>query len=191
MHKLLSLFAIIVSSVAVAAPVEYEIDPSHTYPSFEADHMGISVWRGKFNKSSGKVTLDKEKGQGTVAITIDLDSVDFGHPTMNTWARGEALFDTERFPPATYTGKLEGFVAGAPTQVVGQLSLHGVTRALNLKINSFKCIPHPLHKRDLCGADATTTFNRDDFGLDAGKSFRFRMDVTLRIQVEAVAVKSD
>ena len=73
--------------------------------------------------------------------------------------------------------------------VVGQLSLHGVTRSLDLKINSFKCIPHPLHKRELCGADATTTFNRDDFGLDAGKSFRFRMDVTLRIQVEAVALK--
>ena len=188
MHKLLFLFAIIVSSAAIAAPVEYEIDPSHTYPSFEADHMGISVWRGKFNRNSGRVTLDKEKGQGSITITIDLDSVDFGHPTMNTWARGEALFDTEKFPPATYTGKLDGFVAGAPTQVVGQLSLHGVTRALNLKINSFKCIPHPLHKRELCGADATTTFNRDDFGLDVGKSFRFRMDVTLRIQVEAVAV---
>ena len=194
MHKLFFLFAISIScvaNVAGAAPVEYEIDPSHTYPSFEADHMGISVWRGKFNKTSGKVTLDKEKGQGSIAITIDLDSVDFGHPTMNTWARGESLFDTERFPPATYKGKLEGFVAGAPTQVVGQLSLHGVTRALDLKINSFKCVPHPLHKRELCGADATTTFNRDDFGLDVGKSFRFRMDVTLRIQVEAVAVSSN
>ena len=90
---------------------------------------------------------------------------------------------------STYVGKLENFVAGAPTMVAGQLSLHGVTRVLNLKINSFKCIPHPLHKRELCGADAIATFNRDDFGLDAGKSFRFRMDVTLRIQVEAVAVK--
>ncbi len=189
MQRLFLIFAMFFSSLVVAAPIEYEIDPSHTYPSFEADHMGISVWRGKFNKNSGKVFLDKEKGDGKVEIAIDLDSVDFGHPAMNAWARGESLFDTGKFPAATYTGKLASFVAGAPTMVVGQLSLHGVTRLLDLKINSFKCIPHPLHKREICGADATTTFNRDDFGLDAGKSFGFRMDVTLRIQVEAVAVK--
>ena len=189
MHKIFIFLAVIFSGIAVAAPVEYEIDPNHTYPTFEADHMGISIWRGKFNKNTGKVVLDKEKGQGNIEVTIDLNSVDFGHQTMNSWARGQDLFDTERFPPAVYKGKLEAFEGGAPTQVVGQLSLHGVTRPLNLKINSFKCIPHPLHKRELCGADAMTTFNRDDFGLDAGKSFRFRMDVTLRIQVEAVATK--
>lgn len=189
MKRLFSIFAFVFLGAAAAAPVEYEIDPSHTYPSFEADHMGISVWRGKFNKNSGKVVFDKENQTGNVEIVIDLDSVDFGHAAMNTWARGESLFDTGKFPPATYAGKLADFVAGAPTMVLGQLSLHGVTRPLNLKINSFKCIPHPLHKREICGADATTSFNRDDFGLDAGKSFRFRMDVTLRIQVEAVAVK--
>lgn len=189
MHKLFLLFSVFHAGILLAAPVEYDIDPAHTYPSFEADHMGISIWRGKFTKNSGKVVFDKESGQGGVDVTIDLDSVDFGHAAMNSWARGENLFDTARFPPATYRGKFDGFVAGAPTQVVGQLSLHGVTRALNLRINSFKCVPHPLHKRELCGADATATFNRDDFGLDAGKSFRFRMDVTLRIQVEAVALK--
>ena len=90
--------------------------------------MGISVWRGKFNKNSGKVVFDKEKQTGSVEIVIDLDSVDFGHVAMNTWARGEGLFDTARFPPARYVGKLESFVAGASTMVVGQLSLHGVTR---------------------------------------------------------------
>ena len=189
MHKIFIFLAVIFSGIVVAAPVEYEIDPNHTYPTFEADHMGISIWRGKFNKNTGKVVLDKEKGQGNIEVTIDLNSVDFGHQTMNSWARGQDFFDTERFPSAVYKGKLEAFEGGAPTQVVGQLSLHGVTRPVNLKINSFKCIPHPLHKRELCGADAMTTFNRDDFGLDAGKSFRFRMDVTLRIQVEAVATK--
>jgi len=61
-----------------------------------------------------------------------------------------------------------------------------VTKPLTLKINSFKCIPHPLSERELCGADAAGTFKRDDFGLDAGKSFGFKMDVTLRIQVEAL-----
>jgi polyisoprenoid-binding protein YceI len=177
------------NTMVAAAPVDYEIDPSHTYPSFEADHLGISTWRGKFNKSSGKVTMDRERGEGSVEVTIDLDSVDFGHDAMNSWARGMNLFDTERFPPAVFKGKLAGFSNGVPKEAVGTLSLHGVTRPLTLKINSLKCVPHPLHKRELCGADAIASFNRDDYGLDAGKSFKFNMEVTLRIQVEAVAVK--
>jgi polyisoprenoid-binding protein YceI len=58
---------------------------------------------------------------------------------------------------------------------------------VDLKINSFKCIPHPMLKRELCGADAITTIRRDEFGISAGKDYGFSMDVVLRIQVEAVA----
>ena len=182
--------ALLLSAAAVgAAPTAYTIDPTHTFPSFEADHMGISVWRGKFDKSNGKVTLDREKGTGTVDVTIDLNSVNFGLPVMNTWARGMDLFDTERFPGAVFRGKLEGFTNGVPQEAVGTLNLHGVTKPMTLKINQFKCIPHPLHKRELCGADASATFNRAEYGLDAGKSYGFKMEVTLRIQVEAVATK--
>jgi polyisoprenoid-binding protein YceI len=70
--------------------------------------------------------------------------------------------------------------------VVGDLTLHGVTKPVVLKINLFKCIPHPILKRELCGADASGTFNRDDFGLDVGKPYGFKMDVALRIQMEAI-----
>ena len=91
-----------------------------------------------------------------------------------------------KYPKASYKGKLDGFVDGVPSQVVGDLTLHGVTRPVVLKIDAFKCIPHPLFKRELCGADAGATFRRDEFGLDAGKDYGFRMDVTLRIQVEAL-----
>jgi len=70
--------------------------------------------------------------------------------------------------------------------VVGRLTLHGITRPLTLKIDSFKCMPHPVFKREVCGADALATFKRDAFGMDAGKDYGFSMDVTLRIQVEAI-----
>jgi polyisoprenoid-binding protein YceI len=62
---------------ASAEPVAYDIDPHHTYPSFEADHMGESVWRGKLDKTTGHVTLDKAAGRGTVELTIDLAGIDF------------------------------------------------------------------------------------------------------------------
>ncbi|MGB3462504.1 MAG: YceI family protein [Rhodanobacter lindaniclasticus] len=178
------------SGSALAAAATYRIDPDHTYPSFEADHMGgLSVWRGKFNHSRGTVTLDKAAGTGTVDVTVDMKSADFGQDQLNQGTQGKELFETAKYPQATYTGKLVDFVDGAPTRVSGTLTLHGITHPLDLKINSFKCMPHPVFKREVCGADALATFRRDAFGMDAGKDYGFSMDVTLRIQVEAIAVK--
>ncbi|WP_049623586.1 YceI family protein [Frateuria defendens] len=172
---------------ASAATATYDIDPDHTYPSFEADHLGgLSVWRGKFNHTTGTVTLDKAAGTGTVKVVVDMRSADFGQEALNQGAQGKELFESDKYPTATYTGRLGGFVDGKPTEVVGQLSLHGATHSLTLKIDSFKCMPHPMLKREVCGADALATFKRDDYGMTAGKDYGFRMDVTLRIQVEAI-----
>jgi polyisoprenoid-binding protein YceI len=170
-----------------AAPVTYEIDPAHTYPSFEADHMGgLSKWRGKINSSTGRITLDKEAGTGTVEVTMDMKTVDFGHQGLNDHAQTPDIFDTAQFPTATYVGRLVDFRNGAPTAVEGNLTLHGVTKPVRLKINSFKCAPHR-SGREVCGADAEADINREDFGVSFGKSFGFDMGVTLRIQVEAIA----
>ena len=185
----LLLAALLCAASAHAGNAHYTIDPMHTYPSFEADHMGISVWRGKLDKSSGGVDLDKAAGTGSVDVTMDLSSIDFGLETLNTWAKGKDFFDVAQYPTATYKGKLVDFVDGAPTRVAGTLTLHGVSQPVDLKIGLFKCIPHPIFKRELCGADATGTFDRSAFGLSAGKEYGFKMDVPLRIQVEALKDK--
>jgi polyisoprenoid-binding protein YceI len=170
-----------------AAPVTYEIDPAHTYPSFEADHSGgVSLWRGKFNSSTGKITLDKEAGAGTVEVIIDMKSVDVGHQGLNDHLNNADFFDTAKFPTATYSGKLGGFRNGAPTTVEGNLTMHGVTKPVTLAINSFKCAPHR-SGREVCGADASGTINREDFGIAFGKNFGFDMKVALRISIEALA----
>ena len=177
---------------AAADPVDaatvYRIDPDHTYPSFEADHMGgLSVWRGKFDRTSGTIVLDKAAGTGTVDIDVDVSSADFGMDKLDEVARGDMLFDTAKFTTAHYTGTLADFAAGKPGRVRGTLTLHGVSRPLDLQVRSFKCMPHPMLKREVCGADALATFDRSAFGLDAGKDYGFDMTVTLRIQVEAIA----
>lgn len=151
--------------------------------------MGLSYWRGKMNKNSGAIVLDKEAGTGTVEITIDLSSIDFGLKAMNAWATGKDFFNVKKSPRATYRGTLEKFVEGSPTLVSGELTLNGHTKPVNLNITRFKCMPHPMLKRELCGADASASFKRDEFGLDAGKDYGFNMDVALRIQVEAIATK--
>lgn len=174
-------------TLALAAPATYNVDPAHTHPSFEADHMGgLSVWRGKFNKSSGSVTLDKEAGAGTVDIQIDVASIDFGNDKLNEHATSPEMFDTAKFPTATYKGKLAGFKNGAPTEVDGTLTLHGVSKPVKLKINSFLCKPNPMSKKETCGADASASFDREDFGISYGKAYGFNMGVKLQIQIEAV-----
>jgi polyisoprenoid-binding protein YceI len=177
----------LIAGSALAAPVTYDIDPGHTYPSFAADHMGgLSVWRGKFDKSSGTIVLDKDKSTGTVDITVDTSSIDFGHEKLNEHAKSPDLFDVAKFPTATYKGKLANFKNGAPTEVQGEFTLHGVTKPLTLKINQFLCKPNPMTKKEVCGADASATFNRKDYGLGFGDAYGFKMEVQLAIQVEAV-----
>ena len=171
---------------AIASPDNYTIDPTHTYPSLEFSHMGLSVWRGKFNKSSGKIVLDRAAKSGTVEVTIDVSSINFGLAAMDEKARSDDFFDTVKFPTATYKGKLK-FVGDAPKAVEGQITIRGVTRPAMLSINIFNCMPHPMLKKDVCGADAEGDLNWSEYGMkmsrygqgDAGK-------VHLRIQVEAI-----
>jgi polyisoprenoid-binding protein YceI len=174
---------------AVAAPVKYTIDPNHTYPSLETDHFGgLSTWRGKFNKTSGSIVLDAQAGTGTVDVTVDTASIDMGHDKLNDHVKGDAaMLDVQKYPTATYTGKLTKFVDGKPTEVEGTLTLHGVTKPLTLKIDQFGCRPHPMQKgKDVCGANATGTFDRGAFGVDWGKNYGFKMETKLAIQVEAL-----
>jgi polyisoprenoid-binding protein YceI len=180
----------VLTAGAVAAPVTYEIDSAHTYPSFEADHMGgLSVWRGKVNDTSGTITLDKEAQAGSVDVTMDMSTIDFGHDGLNDHTKGSdpGMFNVEEFPTATFTGQLANFRDGAPTAVEGTLTLHGVSKPLTLTIDSFKCQQHPQRMREVCGADATGTFNRDEFGVNFGQNFGFDMGVAIRIQIEALA----
>lgn len=171
----------------LAQPVTYEVDPGHTYPSFEADHMGgLSVWRGKLEKTAGTIVLDKDNSTGTVNITIDTSSVDFGHEKLNEHAKSPDLFDVTKYPTATYKGTLVNFRNGVPTEVQGEFTLHGVTKPLTLHINQFLCKPNPMTKKEVCGADASATFNRKDYGMSFGEAYGFKMDVKLAIQVEAV-----
>jgi polyisoprenoid-binding protein YceI len=189
-RRTLLIAAIASSSAALAAPVKYTIDPSHTFPSFEADHLGgLSIWRGKFNSSSGSIVLDREAKTGSIEVKIDMASVDFGFDKMNGHAKSPDILDVEKFPTATYTGKLVNFKDGAPTEAEGTLTMHGVTKPVKLSIDKFLCKQHPMNKKDVCGADASGKLNREDFGISYGKQLGFNMDVNLKIQVEGV--KSD
>jgi polyisoprenoid-binding protein YceI len=99
--------SLLVVGTVMAAPVTYQIDPGHTYPSFEADHLGgLSILRGKLTKTAGTIVLDKEGKTGTVDITVDAASLDFGNAKLNEKAKSEKMFDVAKFPTITYNGTL-------------------------------------------------------------------------------------
>jgi len=181
-----ALFAA-VSFNAMAEEVTYQLDPNHTYPSFETDHFGgISIWRGKFDKSSGTVTIDRAAKKGTLDATIDMTSIDIGNDKLNGELKSAQFFDADKFPTATYKGTSMKFKGDVPVEVIGELTLHGVTKPLNLKIESFKCFTNPMLKKEVCGTESTATFDRGDFGVDYGKAYGFKMKTTLHIQAEGV-----
>jgi polyisoprenoid-binding protein YceI len=177
---------VLAAATASAESVTYTIDAGHTYPSFEADHMGgLSLWRGKFNTNSGSVVLDRVAKTGDVNVNVDIASIDFGHDKMNEHARGAEIFDAAKFPTAVYKGKISKWKGDAPAEVDGTLTMKGVTKPVKLTVNTFLCKANPMTKKEVCGADAVATLNREDFGIDYGKAFGFNMSVKLLITIEA------
>ncbi|MGG1946209.1 YceI family protein [Trinickia sp. NRRL B-1857] len=165
----------------------YQLDPTHTYPSFAADHFGgLSVWRGKFTKTTGTVTLDRENKTGSLEVTISPASIDTGNDKLNEHLQTPAFFDVAKYPEAVYKGTQIKFDGDKPVEVIGTLTLHGVTKPVDLKIESFKCMMHPMLKREVCGVEARADFQRDEFGLDFGKQYGFNMDTKLEIQAEGI-----
>ena len=193
-HRLLrrTLPGIALASLAAAAgaaPMTYEIDSAHTYPAFEADHMGgVSLWRGKIRSTSGTVVLDKEAQTGTVNLTMDLTTIDVGHQGLNDHLQTADFFDTAQFPNATFVGELTNFVDGAPTALEGELTMHGQTHPVSLSITQFLCKQHPMRGREVCGADAMGTIDRSQWGIEYGAPL-FNMDVTLRVGIEALVAE--
>lgn len=169
---------------ASAVSETYVIDPTHTYPSFEFSHMGVSIWRGKFDKTSGTIVIDRAAHTGSVDIQVDPASINFGLDEMDEKARSEDFFNVAQYPTAHYKGTIK-FVGDVPSTIDGEITLLGVTKPLTLTINSTKCTPNPMTQKEFCGADAQGEVNWSQFGMkwskfgegDAGRTL-------LRIQVE-------
>ncbi len=186
MIKQLVAVAIAASSfAAVAAPETYVMDGSHTFPRFSYSHFGYSTQLSHFDKTSGKIVIDKAAKSGSVDVTIDMKSVNTGSALFNGHIQGEDFLDTAKFPTATYKSTKVNFDGDKVVSVDGNLTIKGITKPVTLSITSFQCMPHPMLKKDACGANATAVIKRSEF--NAGKYAPYvGDDVTLTIAVEAI-----
>lgn len=171
------------SATAFAAD-SYTIDARHTFPSFEVSHLGFSIQRGRFNTSAGKVSLDTAAKSGSIDVTIDANSIDTGLGELEKHLRGEEFFDTAKYPTIAFTSKALKFDGDQLVGADGDFTLHGVTRPVSLKLDHFRCAPHPMNKKMTCGANATTTIKRSEFGITKYVP-AVGDEVKIAIQVEA------
>jgi len=186
MKKIVALLiAAGVSMAASAATETYVSDPTHTFSRFSYSHFGYSIQESRFDKTSATVTLDRAAYTGSVEATIDTTSVSTGSSVFNGHIQGEDFLDTKKFPTATYKSTKFNFDGDKLVSVDGNLTLKGVTKPVTLTVTGFQCMPHPIVKKDACGASATATIKRTEF--NAGKYAPYvGDDVTLTFAIEAV-----
>jgi polyisoprenoid-binding protein YceI len=186
--KRLALAAALVAALATAPAIAaetYSLDVHHTFPSFELNHLGYSIQRGRFNKTSGRITLDAAAKKGSAEITIDTASIDTGFDKLEEHLRGEDFFNVAKFPTITFKGDKFTFEGDKVKSVAGNLTILGVTRPVTLTAAYFNCAEHPMAKKKACGGDFTATIKRTDFNMKYGVP-AVADDVLLRIQVEAL-----
>ena len=174
-----------ISANALAAPETYIIDGNHTMPRFSYSHFGYSTQLSKFDRTSGKIVLDKEAKQGSVDVTIQTTSVNTGYALFNEHIQGEDFFNTAKFPTATFTSNKLNFKGDKLSSIDGTLTIKGISKPVTFTVTSFLCMPHPMAKKDACGANATTVVKRSDFNM--GKHVPYVSDeITIDIPVESI-----
>jgi polyisoprenoid-binding protein YceI len=152
--------------LAVAADT-YNLDGMHSMPSFTFKHLNLSSFRGRFETTTGTIEFDPAQHSGSADIAIDIASVSTGVPPLDQFLKSAKFFDTARFPTATFKSTSFKFSGEQLVSVSGDLSLHGITRPMVLEIVYLSCRKHPLLNVPACGADASVTIKRSEFGLDA------------------------
>lgn len=160
---LIALTSLLATS-SVAAET-YTIDSNHTLPLFEVNHLGFSTQRGRFDHTTGKITLDAAKPSGAVTLTIDAASINMGQEKWNDHMKSADFFNVAQFPTITFQSDRLLFEAGKPVAAEGTLTLLGVAKPVKLSIMRFNCGENPIVKKPVCAADIETTLKRSEFGM--------------------------
>ncbi len=170
---------------SVVAADSYSIDPTHTFPVFEVNHLGYSVQHGRFNKTSGNITLDIAGKSGSVDLTIDTTSLDMGFALWDEHMSADGFFNSAKFPTMTFKSSKLTFKDGKVVAAEGDFTMLGVTKPLTVTVTDFKCGDHPMVKgKVMCGANISGTIKRSEFGMVKYVP-AVSDDIKIRVPVEA------
>lgn len=171
-------FAALVAALplaASAAPESYTIDPTHSFVFYEVEHLGVSMQRGRFDRTSGKFTLDRAAKTGGVEFAIEAGSISSGDNvkgsrprTLDDHLKTADFFNAAEFPRVTFKSTGVKFAGDNPAEVAGTLTLLGVSKPVTLKVERWVCKENPMSKKPMCGGNASATIKRTDWGMKYG-----------------------
>ncbi|WP_454666829.1 YceI family protein [Acinetobacter calcoaceticus] len=154
------------SSVTLAAPVDYKIDPTHTATVFSWNHFGFSTPSANFSDIQGVIKVDNAKpANSSVNVTIPLSSVNTNVPALDKEFQEEAWFNAAKYPNITFKSTKVETKDKKHFKITGDLTVKGVTKPVVLDAVLNKQGEHPMAKVPAIGFNATTSFKRSDFGL--------------------------
>jgi polyisoprenoid-binding protein YceI len=193
--RLTGLAAVVVLALGAGAmqaqAKDYKIEAAHSEADFAIKHMAISTVHGTFHGVSGVVTFDPEHvTKSSVTATIDVSTVDTGVAARDGHLKSPDFFDVAKFPTMTFKSTSVA-KAGDHYDVTGDLTLHGVTKSVVLKLEPPSKEQIGMDKKPHRGFTATTTINRKDFGLSWGGTVTsgdavLGDDVKIELDIDAV-----
>lgn len=184
LRSTLTLAASVLALSANAAEEQYNLDPAHTYPHFAVSHAGFSTMYGRFDATTGTLTMDRGAKTLSVSVEIEAKSIGTGHAKRDDHLRSPDFFNVAEHPKLTFKSTGSKWEGDRPVEISGDLTLVGVTRPVTLAVAAFKCGDDPW-KNFRCGADASTSFKRSDFGMKYGVP-GIGDDIRLMFEIEAV-----
>ena len=195
----LHLFTAFALALALAPPqraaaATWEIDPSHTTASFKVRHMMVTWVRGEFARVSGKVEYEATRvAEARADITLDASTIDTREQKRDDHLRSPDFLDAAKFPTLTFRSKAVRAVQDGTFELVGDLTIRGVTREVVLKVEG----PSKEYKdpwgNTKVGASATTVINRHDFGASWNKAIEMggvlvgdEVHITIEVELKRV-----
>ncbi|MGN5619531.1 YceI family protein [Acinetobacter sp. Brlt_5] len=179
-----------VATAALAKPVAYQIDPTHTATVFSWDHFGFSTPSGNFSNIQGTINVDeKQPEKSSVNVTIPLNSLNTNVKALDEHLMAADWFDAAKYPTITFKSTKVETQDKKNFKITGDLTVKGVTKPVVLDVVLNKQGPHPMTKAATVGFNATTSFDRSAFGI-AGFVPNVGDKITVNITTEAsVAAK--
>ena len=184
--------ALVLASVPLYATT-YTLEPNYTQGVFRWNHLGFSSPAAQFAQGEGTLEFDQaDPAMSSVKVTIPLASLNTGVPALDDHLRSEDFFEIAKFPTAMFRStRVEKGVAPNRLKVIGDLSLHGVTKAVMLDVTVTKVGSNPRTGLATVGFDALTTVKRSEFGLgkyvpDVGDEIQMRV-ISQAVEAKAYA----
>lgn len=155
-----------VATAALAKPVAYQIDPTHTATVFSWDHFGFSTPSGNFSNIQGTINVDEKKpANSSVNVTIPLSSINTNVKALDEHLVAADWFDAAKYPNITFKSTKVETQDKKNFKITGDLTIKGITKPVVLDAVLNKQGEHPMTKAPTVGFNATTSFNRSAFGI--------------------------